>query len=403
MKLSKKISVKLTKREKILLALLFLSISFYGYMQFLVNPQLTKLNELKIEKQAYEVEMKNLEDASALEKQLDDTILNLSQQISLISDNYFTNTEQEEIILLLNEFLNNPDVKASSISFTPPAIIILPEEHQASLMNATLTYEGSYETLMELLDSIWNFKKQIIVENININKNEQSQVTGNILLNFYNLGNLTNQTDAMFEWYIDEEFYKENPFSSIAENGGFRVNYMYVGKDAASLDTTVYKPFIDISDHWAEDEIESFGREGYVRGDQNNQFKPDNPITRGEFVMLQDRVYQWPIPEEKVDLTKFSDYSALGNYESSMAKAIFKGYLGGFLKGYTDNTLKPSSPITYQEVVYIMRRIKGDDNFGWEDVAEKMNTEKGILSKGLENIEGFITKAEAVYLLYHFK
>ena len=403
MKLSKKISVKLTKREKILLALLFLSISFYGYMQFLVNPQLTKLNELKIEKQAYEVEMKNLEDASVLEKQLDDTILNLSQQISLISDNYFTNTEQEEIILLLNEFLNNPDVKASSISFTPPAIIILPEEHQASLMNATLTYEGSYETLMELLDSIWNFKKQIIVENININKNEQSQVTGNILLNFYNLGNLTNQTDAMFEWYIDEEFYKENPFSSIAENGGFRVNYMYVGKDAASLDTTVYKPFIDISDHWAEDEIESFGREGYVRGDQNNQFKPDNPITRGEFVMLQDKVYQWPIPEEKVDLTKFSDYSALGNYESSMAKAIFKGYLGGVLKGYTDNTLKPSSPITYQEVVYIMRRIKGDDNFGWEDVAEKMNTEKGILSKGLENEEGFITKAEAVYLLYHFK
>ena len=116
MKLSKKINVKLTKREKILLALLILSISFYGYMQFLVNPQLAKLNELKIEKQAYEVEMKNLEDASVLEKQLDDTILNLSQQISLISDNYFTNTEQEEIILLLNEFLNNPDVKASSIS-----------------------------------------------------------------------------------------------------------------------------------------------------------------------------------------------------------------------------------------------------------------------------------------------
>jgi len=77
--------------------------------------------------------------------------------------------------------------------------------------------------------------------------------------------------------------------------------------------------------------------------------------------------------------------------------------LGGFLKGYTDNTLKPSSPITYQEVVYIMRRIKGDDSFGWEDVAEKMNTEKGILSNGLENEEGFITKAEAVYLLYHFK
>lgn len=403
MKLSKKITVKLTKREKILMALLLFAIFFYGYVHFLVNPQLAKLNELKIEKQAYEVEIKKLEDASALEKQLDDTIMTLNQQISLISNNYFTNTEQEEIILLLNEFLNNPDIKTSSISFTPPVTSVLGEEHQVNLTSATLAYEGSYETLMELLSSIWNFEKQIIVENINISKNEQSLVTGNLLLNFYNLGNLTDQTDALFEWYTDEEFRKENPFSPIAENGGFRVNYIYVGKDAALLDTSIYKPFTDISGHWAAKEIESFGRQGYVRGDQYNRFNPDAHITRGEFIMLQDKIYEWPIPKEKVDLTKFYDYNTLGNFESSIAKAIYKGYLGGFLKGYTDNTLKPMAPITYQEVVYIMRQIKANDSFEWEDVAEKMNTEEGILSKGLENKEGFITKAEAVYLIYHFK
>ena len=402
MMLNKKIATKLTRREKILLGILIFAVLIYGYVQFLVNPQLVKLSALKAEKQKFDLEMKKLQTADAQEKQLDDTIVNLNQQVRELSSNYFTNTEQEEIILLLNEFLNKPDIKSSAMTFTPLAEIVL-GDHKANLMNASLTYEGSYENLMELLRSMWKFEKQIIVENVNMSKNEASLISGNMLLNFYNLGNLTDQTDALFNWYIDEEFYKENPFSPMGESGGFRINYLYVGKDAALLDTTAYKLFTDIAGHWAAVEIDAFGREGYVHGDVDNRFNPDSPVTRGEFVILQDRVYQWPLPEEKVDLTKFNDYSTLGSYESSLAKAIFKGYLGGFVKGYTDNTLKPREPITYQEVEYIMRQVKGNDSFMWEQVAEKMKAEKGIQSKGLENKEEFVTKAEAVYLMYYFK
>lgn len=118
---------------------------------------------------------------------------------------------------------------------------------------------------------------------------------------------------------------------------------------------------------------------------------------------MLDKIYQWPMPESQIDLIKFEDYGTLGSYENSMAKAIFKGYFGGYVAGYQDNTLRPRAPITYEEVEFIMGSVLSKPDFSWNEMGQKLLVEKNIVSNGLENKNAYLTRAEAVYLLYHTK
>lgn len=48
--------------------------------------------------------------------------------------------------------------------------------------------------------------------------------------------------------------------------------------------------FKDIESHWAKESIERLAKLGIVKGDEQGNFRPDNPITRAEVVVLLDRV-----------------------------------------------------------------------------------------------------------------
>ncbi len=394
--------MKLTRREKTLVSLLGAVAFLWGYYQFLITPQLFWIEGLKQEKQQYESEMARLENAATVEKELDDSIFQANEQIREITSKYLTDTEQGEYILLFNEFFQDPNFKVNGISFTPSTKEKLGEMEIES-SNINLSYEGSYPALMNHLRAFWQFQKKIIVKNVNMTSKEDGNLTGSLQLSFYRLPNSPDLKDDLFRWYIDEDFFKENPFAAMAPQGGLKINYLFIGGDPSKLKNEEYKPFADIAGHWAEAEINDFGSKFYVRGDSENNIKPDEPMSRGEFVIMLDKIYQWPMPEGQIDLTKFEDYGTLGSYENSMAKAIFKGYLGGYVAGYQDNTLRPRAPITYEEVEFMMRPVLSKPDFSWNEIGEKIKAEKNIISSGLDNKNAYLTKAEAIYLLYHTK
>ena len=59
----------------------------------------------------------------------------------------------------------------------------------------------------------------------------------------------------------------------------------------------------DISGHWAKKEINQFISSGYVNGYEDETFRPDNSITRAEFVKLVNKYFGF---NNKEDI-KFSD------------------------------------------------------------------------------------------------
>ena len=162
----------------------------------------------------------------------------------------------------------------------------------------------------------------------------------------------------------------------------------------------------DINGHWAKDLILDFVVKGYVNGYEDNTFKPENSITRAEFIKIVNREFNF---NDTANMN-FIDVRPDSWYYNEVCKAIRAGYING----YEDNTFRPEKPITREEACVIVSRIKnlrGDGKLwfkdnnqisDWAKNAVDILSDNGIIKgkpgnvfKPLENI----TRAESVTVL----
>lgn len=168
----------------------------------------------------------------------------------------------------------------------------------------------------------------------------------------------------------------------------------------------------DISQHWAKGEIESWINEGYISGYPDGTFKPNNYITRAEFITIFNNVLGL---SSKVEIS-FNDVDRSAWYRDEIAKAVASGYI----TGYPGNIVKPDQFIKRQEVaVIIARMIDSQPDLNVIESYEKKeafedwskNQISVIISKGI--MKGYndgtfggnldITRAESVVTLRNFK
>ena len=152
----------------------------------------------------------------------------------------------------------------------------------------------------------------------------------------------------------------------------------------------------DIRGHWANDEIDAYVRRGIVSGYSDETFRPDNNITRAEFLTLLAKVFNWNIYAYPGSSTSFNDAATFGNYGDVINYATFHDYI----YGYTDGSFKPGNLISYYEVEIIMNRVLYFRGFRWSDIADGMLYEKKVRSGSLNSLYGNITRAEVAYMLY---
>lgn len=105
----------------------------------------------------------------------------------------------------------------------------------------------------------------------------------------------------------------------------------------------------DIQGHWAEQSVNSWVYNGYINGYPDGSFKPDNSITRSEFMVLVNRSFGFM---EQAAIN-FSDVSPADWFYGDAAKAIAAGYISG----YEDGTLRPGAQINRQEAAVIIARL----------------------------------------------
>lgn len=154
--------------------------------------------------------------------------------------------------------------------------------------------------------------------------------------------------------------------------------------------------FHEIRGHWGKDEITTYVKREIIYGYTDKTFKPDKEISRGEFVTMLSRLYDWYPPYDSTNVTKFKDYKEFGYAEKAISYATYYNVVNG----YPDNTFRPHKPITYTEVEIIMSRVLGVENFKWDKYAEKLIYEKRFRSKSKDNMNNKITRAEFTFLLH---
>lgn len=107
----------------------------------------------------------------------------------------------------------------------------------------------------------------------------------------------------------------------------------------------------DINGHWAESQIESWVENGWINGYPDGTFRPDNSITRAEFMALVNGAFGFT---EKANIN-YSDINTGDWYYDAVSIATKAGYIGG----YPDGTMRPTNPITRQEATIILSKVAG--------------------------------------------
>lgn len=150
-----------------------------------------------------------------------------------------------------------------------------------------------------------------------------------------------------------ESYLFENSFPTKQWNN---VYFIDIQKDMVMMGTNggaailkALPEFPDCAGHWAGNAISKMAEMGYIKGD-NGEFRPDDNITRAEFVALLTRV---------LGLSGSNSSSAFTDIPDSVwyKEAVIAAAEAGLVNGYDDGTFRPSSRITRTEIASILGRV----------------------------------------------
>ncbi len=112
--------------------------------------------------------------------------------------------------------------------------------------------------------------------------------------------------------------------------------------------------FKDISGHWAEQEINALAEKGILSGDGNGSFRPDDVLTRAEFVKMLVTLLAEPTDYQG----GFADVQSGAWYAPFVQTAVSKGIAGG----YADGLFRPEGAVTREEAAkMLMMAFPGDE------------------------------------------
>ena len=164
----------------------------------------------------------------------------------------------------------------------------------------------------------------------------------------------------------------------------------------------------DLDGHWAREAIDEMIDKGYISGYSDGSIKPDNFITRAEFMSAANKIFNFT---QKRSIS-FKDVKKSDWFYDTVETAAEAGYISG----YEDNTIRAENYITKQEAAFIVNKIMGyngessyADKFSdgadidsWVKGAVGALAKNGIIngySDGSFKAKNNITRAEAFTIL----
>ena len=112
--------------------------------------------------------------------------------------------------------------------------------------------------------------------------------------------------------------------------------------------------FIDIAGHWGEENILKLQNMGFVKGYDNNEFRPNNKVTRAEVCAIIGRLLKYiECTENYMQKQHYSDLSL----EYWAYQDIYQVGKYGIVNGYLDGTFGPEKEIKRVEIAKIIQKI----------------------------------------------
>ena len=134
--------------------------------------------------------------------------------------------------------------------------------------------------------------------------------------------------------------------------GGGKVNIVptvSIGENVDTGNTEVIAKFTDISGHWAKAAIETLSNSNIISGYNDGSFKPQNTVTRAEFITMLSRKYL----SDSAYGEKFSDVQESDWYYDFVMRA----YKAEIVAGVEGDAFMPDKEISRQDMSVMLFRL----------------------------------------------
>ena len=118
-----------------------------------------------------------------------------------------------------------------------------------------------------------------------------------------------------------------------------------------ALSASVFAAFKDVADdYWASKSIARLAKEKIVTGDGDGNFRPDDYVSRAEFITMLMRIFE---PEAKANMSSYKDVDVNAWYYEALAKAVAMPAI----QGDSSTKMRPEDNVSRQEAMVIINRI----------------------------------------------
>lgn len=205
--------------------------------------------------------------------------------------------------------------------------------------------------------------KELVLEYVNENSISlsdynklNSQRKENVFTYLYNQKNSLVSAGTIVECFkgaVSSELEKQTPDPEEEDFGGNTGG----GGGGGGGDTTIIntippvvqsEKFIDMTNHWSKDAVYKMADAGYINGYTDKTFRPDNNITRSEFVKILCTAFEI----SGSGAHSFTDVVSGSWYEQYVAAAASAGLVQG-----SEGKFNPESLITRQDAAVIIKRL----------------------------------------------
>lgn len=216
------------------------------------------------------------------------------------------------------------------------------------------------------LDEGLKGQSENITANINIKNDTDNQIETTTSSNSSSSGggaNVGNSSDKKTESTTQDTNKKEDSNNikdnNKNDNNKIDINTMYPVIKQAN--------FKDTANHWANEPIKYLADRGIINGMNDNQFAPNNNITRAEFITLLAKM-------DNIDINKYK----AENFTDVPSNAWFNPYIdwaakNGITSGTTANTFAPNNNITREQMAVMIERFCNYKNFSLNNNKPQIN------------------------------
>lgn len=123
-------------------------------------------------------------------------------------------------------------------------------------------------------------------------------------------------------------------------------------------------PFKDINGHWAVNDIVALKGAGFINGYPDGSFKPENTITRAEFIVMLGRILSKEYPDAPVYTYENLFIDDVNHWSYKEALNTFKYMQSIDITHIFQDDFNPDQPINREEVVAVLHSIlKNNKNY----------------------------------------